>query len=903
MASFLLSIGLVQAKSVKITDVYYPSKARPGDGFTVFVALEYETDQNLDETILIQDTDKNVKVGEAKWSIGVKQGMVHTGEGEAYTDIVVPSQAERAPPYTWKLRAQVDSSSKDFQIEIINSDSDSYLKILSVVCYLNPYTPSKSETDHLYEGDLAEITAQVEYSTPEDGQLLFKYRESREETWRSSSENPSETKKGSASIFFAIDVVTPFEFVEKWSWDFQASLVTKSGKETDDSYNWSIQVLERTEEWAAIAEPASDSPAALVLPTVKFNILALGHYFLPNEEKKALEIRILKASDSNLLATHVTPELTGHGVWSETISLTAPGAEGEWDLRAEVKISGESKLLDQVDFPVIVTKKAPSDMGYYCEITDVIHPNEVTYGQDFTVTAKLHYNLLKDPNSQCDTWILDAEIAGQTPWDMSSDTIKGGGTGTSDLTLKIPGTDIPPRNGPWNLLAMASYRIVQQGLGSVPQITPDKYKMSFQVNVVGAKGPQGAGGMVDWSFADAQIAPFQSVQGDQTVFQAVIQANPVPNEPKQVQVVCRLDGKEFFNGYVTYEKGMSFLSVSSQPWTATLGAHTLQWEVDPNKEYNDPNRNNNHKGPLQFTVTQTYTPPSPPSGQPPPKPGEEFDFYVTANPTEQTLSSSTTFSVQVNLVSGSPQPVQLELMGAPADVSSSFTPSSGAPNYTSTLTLTAAAGLPAGTYPLTIKASAGGKERYKPLSLVVEQGPSYSLSITPDSAQVNMTGTTQFHVDVSSGTGYEQYVNLMVSGIPEGVSWKLDHQSSTPPFQATLTLQLSESATPGVYELMVAGSGPDPKSATATLIIAGPAAGAEATQPAQQGEDVLVNYLAAGFLVLIIAAVVGGGVLAFRRLRVRRVKAFCIECGARLKPGSEFCPDCGAKQPTREGGG
>jgi hypothetical protein len=327
--------------------------------------------------------------------------------------------------------------------------------------------------------------------------------------------------------------------------------------------------------------------------------------------------------------------------------------------------------------------------------------------------------------------------------------------------------------------------------------------------------------------------------------------------------------------------------------------------VDPSKQYDDQKRVNNIRD-LKFMVTQSYTPPPPPPGQPPPNPQETFDFYVTATPTEQILTgnataNSATYTVNVNLVSGAVQPVQLELMGAPAGVSYSFTPSSGAPPYSSTLTLTTPdpPWLPAGSYPLTIKASGGKdelyKERYKPLTLTVPEGPNYILSIAPSEAQAKPGANITFTISASSDTGYPNYVNLVASGVPNGTSQKLEPTAMTPPSQSTLTLELGKDVTPGVYVIVVTGSGPGAHSAEVTLTVMGTPA-SPAPQPTNN-EALIVNGLAAGILAMIIVAIVAGVFLTFRHFKTRRAKVYCIECGAQITLGLPYCRHCGVKQP------
>ena len=262
---------------------------------------------------------------------------------------------------------------------------------------------------------------------------------------------------------------------------------------------------------------------------------------------------------------------------------------------------------------------------------------------------------------------------------------------------------------------------------------------NFAVNIVGAPSA-GPGGDSDWAITGISTSPVNPYMGTDVTFDARVEVSTNDPLPQTVAVSYSLDGVEQLKDFVTYQPGMAFLSVPSPPWTPTLGQHTIRWVVDPDKKYNDPNWANNV---MEATFTVTETPPSrllPPPGQaqpPPPPAGEAFDFYVTAVPTEQTVQSPVTYLVMVNVTAGTPQPVQLDLVGAPAGVSYYFSPPSGMPGFTSTLTVTAASTVPAGSYPLAINASSAGIVRYKPLVLNIAKGPDYTLAITPDTVQVN----------------------------------------------------------------------------------------------------------------------------------------------------------------------
>ena len=364
--------------------------------------------------------------------------------------------------------------------------------------------------------------------------------------------------------------------------------------------------------------------------------------------------------------------------------------------------------------------------------------------------------------------------------------------------------------------------------------------------------------------------------------------------PQTVGVSYSLDGVELLKDYVTYQPGMAFLAVSSPPWTPTLGQHTVSWVVDPDKQFNDPNRANNL---MKATFTVTATPPQPPpppptplgQTQPQPPAGQPFDFYVTAVPMEQTIDGPATYVVTVNSTAGTPQIVQLDLQGAPAGVSYYFTPPSGMPGFGSTLTVTAASTVPAGSYPLTINATAAGIARYASLVLDVTNGPNYSLAITPDTVQASPGGTATFNVTVTSDSGYGQLVNLDASDLPPGSTAQLNPSALAPNGQSTLTVQLSKDVAPGFYSIAVTGSGVQGKQVSATVLVQGQPANPEAT-------EATVNYLAMGILAVIVAVVVVGVVLGVRRFRAHRVGAFCIGCGTRLRPGDTFCEKCGTKQ-------
>jgi hypothetical protein len=645
-----------------------------------------------------------------------------------------------------------------------------------------------------------------------------------------------------------------------------------------DQESFTIPVVHREDNDAWIdsvsADPAEADPGQIITVNVA------GGYTVMEEGGIPL-IVTLRVEDGYEYPHVLGAYVQGSGTFSEEFQVQAPPQEGEMHLTALVWREYTLYVFDQENVSVPVRAGAE----HYCRITEVRSPQQVTPGQDFTVDVGVEWNLPQAPSLRVEMFSLSG-IAQPVADAYALAEQHVGGT---FLTCNIDGSRIPqrsslPGDGHWTLRVDLIY-----GTGDILDSGDSR---TFDVVVVGNE--EGiSGGASDWSIRDVSASPVNPFLGTGVTFVARIEVATDNPFPQRVGVSYSLDGSEQLRDSVTLENGMTFLAVSSPPWMPTLGQHTVRWEVDPDHEYDDPSRDNNVRE-LRFTVTES---PRLPEGYPTEEQptGEEFDYYVTAVPTDQTIRSPVTYTVTVNIVSGAPEPVQLELIGAPVGVSYYFDPPSGTPRYTSTLTVTAATDLPVGAYPMTIKASGGGKERYKPITLIVEEGPDYALSINPNSTRAKPGESVEFTVSVESETGYSQLVNLMASRVPNGVTWRMEPRASTPPFQSTLILELGRDVKPGAHTIVVLGSGADGERAAVTLWVEGelPRAGVDAT----------IDYLAAAFLAIIFAAIFGGGFLAFRRVRRGRAKAFCVECGTRLAPGVEFCPQCGTKRPKLEKAG
>jgi hypothetical protein len=118
---------------------------------------------------------------------------------------------------------------------------------------------------------------------------------------------------------------------------------------------------------------------------------------------------------------------------------------------------------------------------------------------------------------------------------------------------------------------------------------------------------------------------------------------------------------------------------------------------------------------LQQTTTVTFEPPSTPSFQ--------FTVSTSGNLFTVNVGESVDVPVSVNLVSGTSQQVSLSVAWTPTGsnqwFTTSFSPNSGDPSFTSTLDITTLDGTPSGSYTAQILASIGGNVESTTITVAV----------------------------------------------------------------------------------------------------------------------------------------------------------------------------------------
>ncbi len=163
---------------------------------------------------------------------------------------------------------------------------------------------------------------------------------------------------------------------------------------------------------------------------------------------------------------------------------------------------------------------------------------------------------------------------------------------------------------------------------------------------------------------------------------------------------------------------------------------------------------------LYVTVTTgTSTTTSPPA---PPPAAQQFDFSVSVSPASLSVqqSGSVSATVSAKLASGSAQPVLLSgswVGTAPTGVTPSFSPPSGTPNFSSTLTFSTMLGATTGTFTYKTIGISGGITHTANISLTITKlmSPAAPTLVSPDNGVTIDTNAPTFDwADLAVVTSY-----------------------------------------------------------------------------------------------------------------------------------------------------
>jgi uncharacterized membrane protein len=219
-------------------------------------------------------------------------------------------------------------------------------------------------------------------------------------------------------------------------------------------------------------------------------------------------------------------------------------------------------------------------------------------------------------------------------------------------------------------------------------------------------------------------------------------------------------------------------------------------------------------------------------------------FYLYAN---QNFSiapgGSGSIYVYVNSVNGFSGNVSLSISGLPNGVSATFSANPVATGGNAMLTLSTTASAPTGTSTLTITGSSGSQKVTATLSLIIA-APSFSIS-PPGGLSVGVgASSTNNYVYFQANPTLTHEVQFGISGLPTGVTASFSPNPTS--YSSVLTLQASNSAIPGDYNVTITGtSGALTASATATLTVVVPTFSIDAQSQINvgRGTSVAAYYL------------------------------------------------------------
>ncbi|MGC2696060.1 MAG: protease pro-enzyme activation domain-containing protein [Candidatus Angelobacter sp.] len=198
------------------------------------------------------------------------------------------------------------------------------------------------------------------------------------------------------------------------------------------------------------------------------------------------------------------------------------------------------------------------------------------------------------------------------------------------------------------------------------------------------------------------------------------------------------------------------------------------------------------------------------------------DFSLSATPSSQTINqgSPTSYSVTLNPISGYSGTVSFSVSGAPAGVTSSFSPISLTGSGSTTLNIATAFSTTPGTYTLTITGTDGTLTHTTQVTLVITPFGDFSMTASIPSQTVLPGQNTGYGISITSIGGFSSVVSLTVSGTPAGATATLNPASITGAGNTSLAVTTSVATPPGVYNLVVTGtSGPVVHSVTLQLIV------------------------------------------------------------------------------------
>jgi PKD repeat protein len=162
-----------------------------------------------------------------------------------------------------------------------------------------------------------------------------------------------------------------------------------------------------------------------------------------------------------------------------------------------------------------------------------------------------------------------------------------------------------------------------------------------------------------------------------------------------LRIICHFDGSVFQEEAIEgLGVGYSYTFLWSRTWPSDANSHSIDVRVDPNNYIIESDENNNHLS--RSFASQSLD-----------------DFSITTSPTSLTIQqgNAATSVVTVGSINSFAQPVQLNVLGAPSEVTATFNPEQVTPalggSVTSTLTVSVTTTATPGSYTLAVTGTSG----------------------------------------------------------------------------------------------------------------------------------------------------------------------------------------------------
>jgi hypothetical protein len=196
-------------------------------------------------------------------------------------------------------------------------------------------------------------------------------------------------------------------------------------------------------------------------------------------------------------------------------------------------------------------------------------------------------------------------------------------------------------------------------------------------------------------------------------------------------------------------------------------------------------------------------------------------FWILGTPATVLVNQGASSSTTINVTDAggfSGKVTMAVTTPLPSGVTASWgtNPTSGS----SVLTLTASSSTPSSTTTLTITGTSGNLTASTNITVAIH-APSFLLSSSPSSVELNQGSSATSTITVGPQYGFTGNVNLSLSGLPSGVSASFSPTSTTG--TSTLTLTASSTASGGTSTLTITGiSGNLTETTTLSLSVHGP---------------------------------------------------------------------------------